>query len=760
MTNPFPTDPTQLALEPLDALDQLRVELDTLEPALSEEHDERGVSEQLAPELPDAEFVPPADDLDRQTMEAMYGTEFPFLNENADEDKWARWPDALWTSTAAGVRARLHLVERNRLFRKGMQWVSSVGHGAWKEPPRPRDAARVVDNRIAPALDQRLQILTEQRPGFRAKPATQDVSDMKRAEAQQLALEYQFDQQNMPAIIRECGYWSGTDGVSFGEVYWDPDAGPWHELGSAEGGVAPGGAGGPGSGRKPIGDVRTRVRRIEQVRVSPNATASRKPWFWVIRDVLPRGEAVREYGSGVSEAQTVSSSADSDVAGLPNIKSGYLIPDADELMREQDLVDRFTVYCEPSEFLPQGLTLIVVGQKVVLKAPLLAGIVPLFRFTDGSSDPAFFPEAVMNVWIDSQMRINAVLSKWVENVRYNAGPRLLSKTNSVVGETIIGGTLSNVEVKGIGNLSELVKELEGFSLASDAKELLGLEVQRFEALSGDNPVSRGSFSAEQSGRAILAIREQLERIFTPPVQAAAEAMTQWAKITLAFMAWGYDIPRTIGVSGSSRPDLARQLGADDFDGATDVFIDPETLMPMPRALRLFLLKEMFQQGLMSPQEYRRRLPFAWVRSIGTPDEDHEARARRVVESIRQTGNPMALPLLWVDNEAIAQDVLERELILPDDTDPIVRQAAIARWTMLAQQAQMKMMAMAPIAPAPGGGSGKPGQSSQPGKSGGLSAAEQPFAGTSPGIAANTYSTIGGQSDERAAGIAFDQRSQR
>ena len=139
-----------------------------------------------------------------------------------------------------------------------------------------------------------------------------------------------------------------------------------------------------------------------------------------------------------------------------------------------------------------------------------------------------------------------------------------------------------------------------------------------------------------------------------------------------------------------------------------------------------------QRQVMSPQEYRRRLPFGWVRNLSTPDEDQEARARRVAEAIRQSGNPVALPLLWVDDEAIHQDVLQRELILPDDTDPTIRQAAIMRWNMLAQQAMMKMAGMPPqlsgqgsVAPGGGGGGGKGSQ---------LSPNEQPFLATNPAIA--------------------------
>lgn len=694
--------------------------------------DELEGSMELAPlaseELPADAEEPQSLEQQRHTteraLEAMYGDSFPLLKPHATADDWAQWAEDLWSRHSGAVSARLHLTRRNRLFRRGIQWVSAIGFGPWREPPKPRDAARVVDNMIGPALDQRLQLITEQRPGFRTRPATSSPDDIKKAEAQQFALEYQYDQQKLDAVIRELAYWAGTDGVSFGEVYWDADAGPWQELP----------VNGPEgfSAQAPLGEAKTRVRRLEQVRVSAEATATRDPWYWVVRDVLPKSRALRDYGVdqlGDVEASRGDSFIEVGTGSVTRL--GFVIPEEEELYRDQDLVDRFTVYCEKSEYLQEGLTLVVVGRKVVFHGPLICGVVPLFRFTDGSSDPSFYPTPIMEGWIDAQMRINAIKSKWVENVRYNAGPKLLAKENAISGETLVGGTMSVIGAKGLGALNDIVRPMEGFSLAQDAKELLAIEKKTFEDLSGWNDTSRGSFSSDQSGRAILAIREQLERVFAPPIVAAAAAMTTWARITLAWMRWGYDLPRTLAVVGEGRPDLARELSSDDFDGVADVFIDPETLMPMPRALRLFLLQDMVQRQVMSPQEYRRRLPFGWVRSLSTPDEDQEARARRVCEAIRTTGNPLVLPILWVDDEAIHQDVLQRELILPDDGDPVVREAAIMRWTLLAQQAMLKLGGMPPQL---SGQAGAPQDAQGGASSPPLSAQEQPFLATNPGVA--------------------------
>ncbi|MGJ0510194.1 MAG: hypothetical protein ACR652_24370 [Methylocystis sp.] len=711
-----------------------------------------------------------------RALRAMYGNEFPLAgDENTDprSDQWASWASNLWRFHSAGVNIRLHLVERNRLFRRGVQWVSAIGIGPWREPPKPRDSARVVDNMIAPALDQRVQILAEQRPGFRCRPENQDQKNLKKAEAQQVALEYQYDQQSMRKVMMELAYWAGTDGVSFGETYWDPDAGPWDQLflpATDHNGQPLYDQNGvmqlQSTGQMPLGEVKTRCRRMDQVRVSSNASATTKPYYWVIRDAIPESVAVQEYGPEVLADMEHGGAQDSAIDSSPAMRMGYQFPTPDELLRNIPTVDRFTVYCDKSDALKGGLYMVVVGRKVVVQpTPLLWGCVPVFRWTDGSTDPSFYPQAIMEGWVDSQMRVNVLKSKWVESIRLNTGGKVLARENTLSTETLVGGTTTVIGVKGPAShsIGDMVQPFPAFSIGEDVKELLETEKGVFEALSGWNSTSRGQFESTESGRALLVIREQIERIFAPMVNAAAESMEEWAKITIAAMRWGYDTQRSLAVEGHGRPDLARAVTSDDFDGVANVLIEPETLMPLPRALRLFMLDDMYSKGLMTQQEYRRRLPFAFTQNIDTPDTDHYARAQRAVEALRnqmqqimQAGpmgmmmppnpNPPECPILWQDNEAIHQDALERQLILPDDPQenpPMLRSLAFERWMMLAQQSAMKAAGMAPSMGVPAGPP-QGGQPSQP-------PSARPIQGTNPGTdAGNAHMMAGNDQAVNAA----------
>jgi hypothetical protein len=184
------------------------------------------------------------------------------------------------------------------------------------------------------------------------------------------------------------------------------------------------------------------------------------------------------------------------------------------------------------------------------------------------------------------------------------------------------------------------------------------------------------------------------------------------------------------------------MSSDDFDDAAEVSVNPETLVPMSKSLRLLLLDQAVQDGTISVEEKRRRSPFAYVQQFDSPDKDHTDRAKRVCEAIRQSGNALIEPgqpyaILWMDDEAIHQDALQRELILPDDTEMQIRSAAIERWFALGAQAQMKMGAM----PTPG--TSGPAQGPPGGKPEQLSAREQPFMGTNPSIAAGTARAMAG-----------------
>jgi hypothetical protein len=114
------------------------------------------------------------------------------------------------------------------------------------------------------------------------------------------------------------------------------------------------------------------------------------------------------------------------------------------------------------------------------------------------------------------------------------------------------------------------------------------------------------------------------------------------------------------------------------------------------------------------------------------------------------------PVVWQDNEAIHQTILERDIILAPNIDPMVRQMAAQRWDQLSQQSAQKM------APPPMQGQSQPSGPSGPqqGASGPpdgvpMPPEQQPMLGTSPSTASAPANVLTGQADQTMAAMLFE-----
>lgn len=669
----------------------------------------------------------------KKALRAMYGDAFPLsLDRDPTDTDWQRWCDERWQFHRPGVQHNIWMAERNRQFRAGYQYLSRINSmGAWRETPSPRDAVRIVANLIRPALSWALQVVSEQRPGWQFRPTNTDPDRQQKADAQQRAVEYQYEAQKKRLLDREAMYWAQTDGVAFQMTYWDPDKGPWEENPAW-------------IGKKPLGEMCTVVRRIEHVVVSSEATSTIPPMYWIVRDILPMQYAVSLYGPEVADSPDQALLAQQTSQWSTTNQYAYA-----PLYQNQTTVVRYMVFCDQREWMPGGLTAIVVGRKLVYgPKPLLIGRVPLVRITDGSEDPAFFPIPKCNLLIAPQMRVNMLLSKWYESIRKNSGGRYATKTNAVSSETFIGGETSLLEVRTSGDIRESFMPVQGFSVGNDIKEALDREVTQIEELTGYTKEARGQFENDESGRAILAQRETLERVFAPQSAALAEANTEWAKQAVLWMRFGWQMPRTVAVFGKNRTDLATQFSSPDFDGVVDITVDPSSMVPKPLSLEKWELDNAYDRKIIGPDEWRRRSRFGNLQDFQTPNEVQYARAMRIVEQIKLI-QPQE-PVLWQDDEAIHQNVLDEQIILAGGVEPQVMQAAQMRWQQLAMQQQRKMQgqmqAAAQLQPPPS--KALPG-----GKGAKQDPKTQPLAGGNPSVAAAPTALQGGPGVSRQEAAA-------
>ena len=600
----------------------------------------------------------------KERLQRKFGVDFPDLVSTNGPD-WRRWIEGQRRKQEPIMRdKRLHWA-RHRHFRAGQQWISTRDGRLWREPQSDVNDLRPVLNIVGKALDFRLGVLTEQRPGFRTEPIGSGIAGRDAAEAQQAVAEYYFYSNRVWTLSLDAWFHAQTDGVAFIHVFIDKTKGPTkedldvippddprfpglkaqgYEVGEdgllllpyqEEGVPAP-----PGAPSRILfeGDISGRILLAHEVLFSPEARSINGPleprarWAMVrrMRDV---NEARLETGDPTIESEMVITSQ-SDVLDMPIDRSmGWqrgLPPFPTRRQRIIDGVPEYLLWIAPDQFEPgleQGKWMRLVGNNIVEQGyELPGGVIPLARFTDGSPDTDIFPRPDMSDWIGDQIAINALLGALLKHARYFAGGRILATKSTVLEETYSNVVGSLVEYTGMKP-----EMFPPTAVNPDAWKLLDWMVKKLEDKTLWNDLARGQMSQsgsaqDVSGRAVLASQQMLERGFGPMVRAAAEGMTEWAHIVVKQAQWLFKEPRIIPMM-SGRGDLAKKISSEHLGDRPMVYIDPETLMPMPRALRQQLLEDQLDKGRISLVEYQKRALYADVRDLQMGDTDQWQRAK-------------------------------------------------------------------------------------------------------------------------------------
>lgn len=613
---------------------------------------------------PDSTDQPKMVTSQKERLQRKFGVDFPAL-DSQDGSAWRKWVEGQRKKQEPIMRdKRLHW-SRHRHFRNGHQWISTRDGRLWREPQSDVNDLRPVQNIIGPALDFRLGILAEQRPGFRHEPIGGGVSGRESAEAQQAVAEYYFYVLRAWLAFLDAWFHAQTDGVSFLHVFIDKSKGPskedidlippsdpryagleaqGYEVGedgllilpfADEGVEAP-----PGAPARLLyeGDICHRVLLAHEVLFSPEARSINGPMeprarWALIRRMRDVAEARIETGDPTIESETTVTSQ-SDILDMPIDRSmGWqrgLPPFPTRRQRIIDGVPEYLLWITPDQYEPGlelGKWIRIVGNTIVEQGDELpGGLIPLARFTDGSADTDIFPRPSMSDWIGDQTAINALLGALLKHARYFAGGRILATKNTILEETYSNVVGSVVEYQGMKP-----DVFPATQASPDAWKLLDWMIKKLEDKTGWSDIARGQLSQtgsaqDVSGRAVLASQQLFERTFGPAVRAAAEGATEWAHIVVRYAQWLFEEPRLIPAVGG-RGDLAKKISSDNLGDRPVVYVDPETLMPLPRALRQQMLEDQLDKGRISQYTYQQRSTYADIRDVAMGDTDQWARAQ-------------------------------------------------------------------------------------------------------------------------------------
>ena len=673
-------------------------------------------------------------------MRLMYGTEFPDL-ESPDWQKkskgekglaWQTWAKARISEQRSESQDRKLHYSRHRLFRQGLQWISTRDNRKWRESDASNNRIRAVFNMVGPALDFRLSLLREQQPGWRYESiAGGGTAGRETAEAQQSVVEYIFKTEKMWRMVQAAAAHAQTDGISWLEVFIDKTAGPQVErvlrissgdtrhkgfksAGYLEGKdgrleVPLGATGEPTeAGTKPStfsgGKVSTRIINAHETYVDPEALSINGPgqsakWF-IIRRPRDIRSAILETGDKGLESDDAARHMDlldlaSDAALMGTQRGLPAFPQHGSYRSGSNagnLVWEYKIYFagDPKGIGTKGKWIRVIANQLIKEGPLPEGRIPMVRLTDGSPDVGMFLRPEMSDWIGDQVVINALGSKILEFARSHSGSRLLALEGTTIKET-----WNNI----VGSITEYQgpkPEVMNMPVASsDTWRFFNTAIGILEDKTGWTDLARGKVAGDASnfedisGRAVLGAREMFERQFGPMVRATADAMTDWADLCLVYARFLFSVPRLIPMAG--RPDLAKRIDRTMLGDQSVVSVDPETLMPLPRALRNQMLFDHLKEGLISPQEYQKRSSFAEIRNLGMGETDQWNRAQwintllednweeyHLMEALDLYSPDQGILIFWQDAPKAHMSALE-ELILDERKPWQLRKVAADRW---------------------------------------------------------------------------------
>lgn len=672
-------------------------------------------------------------------LEAYYGMGFPDLDSIGDDKEKLAQAFQGWVKAEVERQSgpmgdkRLHFA-RHRLFRQGRQWISTRDGRQWRELNADENRIRAVFNRVGPALDFRVALLQEQRPGWKYMPvAGSGVKGRETAIAQQSLVEYYFHMQQIWPLAILCASEALTDGVCFLNVFVDKSRGPL--LSNVEL-VAPGDRryeALAGQGYKvrsnglveiPVspstdpekratsvqrgGDISTCLIHAHETYADPEARCIRgadkqAKWFMVrrLRDL----KSVRlQLGDDKLESEVGPSTGElTDLMGYTSQLTRWQrglppFPSSRTRMVEGGVYEN-KIFIAPSVEIPQGMWVELVTDRHVRTGKLPQKVIPIVRVTDGSSDGELYPRPVMSDWIGDQVALNGLGSKILEFARLHSGSRLLTIEGTLVKETftdIVGSVINYTGLK--------PDVLDPPRVSPDLWRMWESMERQLEQKTGWNDMARGHMTGEGgfqdiAGRAILSARELFERQFGPLIRAVAQGLTDWSVLMVQYAQYLFDEPRLIPMVG--RPDLAKRISSADLDGPCVTYVDPETLQPLPRALRNQLLTDYLDKGLITMAEFKKRAPFAEIRDLQMGDSDHWARAQLIntlleeryeelfeMDALDLYSVEVGLAIFWQDSHLVHMLALE-ELILDDKKPVEVRKLAADRWGIYHEMGKAK-----------------------------------------------------------------------
>jgi hypothetical protein len=346
----------------------------------------------------------------------------------------------------------------------------------------------------------------------------------------------------------------------------------------------------------------------------------------------------------------------------------------------------------------KGALLIVVGGKLIHRSELPPWALercPFVQFFDLEEEGNHYGRSFLRDLIPIQDDINRARSTWAEQVALKSRLLLWAPEGSAMNLRLLGalpGAL--LETAGPEYTPKLLElgtgseGTEGFYQASlSAAQDLG---HTQDASVGRLP------AAGLAAKAIYALQYADERSVQEVSNAQDVALAKLAEAIEAVQRHGYTVERKIRIVGPDRAYVVqREIAPADLDFSVDYQFVPGSMLSRSReAVRneLFTLRE---AGLIDDATIRRALPAAVPDAYRRSYDLHEARARRLLDRLRNEPDAQVAPEAYDDpavHEAVFREfMLTRAFELESEE---VRRRILQYWQLVVVTQQRRQQAQA------------------------------------------------------------------
>jgi hypothetical protein len=536
-------------------------------------------------------------------------------------------------------------------------------------PPKYDWEQREVFNHIAPNIDTRIARLTKARPVLKARPGSNEPSDIRKTKVSSKLLQNIYSDQDLRSKLHNAITWLETCGTVIFKNYWDPTKGNVISL--------------PQMGIDPVTGQEIQVGVEEQAEgdlgvmiCSPQEILPDSCYHQDIKDckriMHQRAYSVEDikeaWGKEVEPEENIASRLQRSMMGR-----GYYAPDgysqgSNSMMKDFAIVKE--EWERPSEKFPQGRLIVVANQTLLFYGPLpykcdpggTLGI-PMTKVVCLLRPGVFWGDTVLRRLIPLQRRYNAVRNRKAEYLALCSIGTWVVEENSLANqgefEEMVGQPGYIVYYrKGTGTLPH---RAENQTLPPAFETEPAQILQEFSILSGVSEISRQSKapSGVKSGVAMSLALEQDETRLSTVAGNIELALIEQGSMWLRFYKQYVKTPRLLRSVGRNNVVDVLEWTASDLK-SEDVIIDSFSSLAETPAQRRQMVFDLQGAGLLidpatgqlDRNMRNRALEMLEFFNWETMDDDSEVHVTRAERENRQMVEGAPATVMFYDDHVI------------------------------------------------------------------------------------------------------------